>query len=109
MKPVKMGQRCSTGWFGRPSTSEHGARSTKVHAVVDGRVLCGYRPHHTMIYQWCSASINFRYLECPRCKEKAGVKRLRQLEAEKKAIEEEIARLSPRRPRRLRLRRKASS
>ena len=61
----------STGWFGRASEDGHNAKNTKVHCLRDGKPLCGYKPHKTMQYQFCSDSIMHSYIECPKCKEEA--------------------------------------
>ncbi len=60
----------STGWFGRPSPVPGGTGiATNVHYVKpDGKVACGYKPHKTMEFQWCSHGLNFPYLECKGCK-----------------------------------------
>lgn len=61
----------STGYFGRPSPVPGGTGiSTNVHYVgADGKPVCGYKPHKTMEFQWCSDGLNFQYLECKGCKE----------------------------------------
>ena len=61
----------STGWFGRASEQGHSAKSTKVHLLVNGKPVCGYKPHKTMQFQWCASSIMNSYIECSECKEKA--------------------------------------
>ena len=79
MKKPEEDRHYGTGWFGRPQQhGSHYARWTKVHVVVVtdglgeiGRVLCGYKPHRTMEYQFCTRGIRFDYIESPRCKERA--------------------------------------
>lgn len=58
----------ATGWFGRPSTELHKAAATMVHVIADGKPICGYAPHKTMAFQFCSNGINYQYTECPACK-----------------------------------------
>lgn len=60
-----------TGYYGRPSTSEHSARVTNVHLTNSkGNGLCGYVPHPTMKFQWCSVTPILQYVECATCKRK---------------------------------------
>ena len=65
------------GWFGRP-----GREGTNVHVVnPEGKVLCGYKPHPTMQFQWSVWADRYwvkKYVECKRCKERA----LRQIDRE---------------------------
>lgn len=58
----------STGFYGRPSAPDQSAKVTSVHLVRSGKGLCGYKPHHTMQFQWCSNNPEWQYIECPRCK-----------------------------------------
>jgi len=59
------------GYFGRAHENGHSVKNSKVHAIYKGRVLCGYKPHETMKFQWCSTDVMFSYIECPICKKKA--------------------------------------
>lgn len=59
----------STGWYGRATEHGHSAKSTKVHLLVNGKPVCGYKPHKTMQFQWCSYST--MYIECDECKKRA--------------------------------------
>jgi hypothetical protein len=62
------------GYFGRPFNFKHKSLSTKTHIVENNKVLCGYKPHKTLSFQWCSFVSNERtvdMVECPKCKEKA--------------------------------------
>ncbi len=59
----------ATGYFGIPGSSRG---SFTVHVVRDdGRPLCRYRPRKEMRLQWCAHGIQWDYLECSGCKEKA--------------------------------------
>ena len=42
----------------------------KTHIVKEGKVLCGYRPHKTMEFNWCAGIDRLEYLECDKCKMK---------------------------------------
>jgi hypothetical protein len=60
------------GYFGRANENGHSARHTKTHVINDRKVLCGYKPHKTMMFQWCSNGLGFpSTIECVSCKEKA--------------------------------------
>jgi len=56
------------GWFGRCFNKDHKSLSTKTHIVKEGKVLCGYIPHKTMEFQFCSGISQLEYLECDKCK-----------------------------------------
>lgn len=60
------------GYFGRPFNFKHKSLSTKTHIFINGKVLCGYKPHKTLKFQWCAIDIknNLYYVECGKCKEK---------------------------------------
>lgn len=57
-----------TGYYGKPGTHY----TSGVHAVRDGKPLCGYRPAKTMVFQWCANGIQHDYLECDRCRERVN-------------------------------------
>jgi len=58
----------TTGYFGRASQRPGGdARTTQVHILRNGKCLCGYKPHKTMLFHWNSSNINLDYAECPTC------------------------------------------
>lgn len=61
----------STGWYGIAGGAS--SDSSKVHALANGRPLCGWKPRPAMEYQWCAGGICFPYLECDRCKAKAHI------------------------------------
>lgn len=61
------------GWFGRPFNYKHKSLATKTHIVNEEKVLCGYKPHKTMEFQWCKTIEGIDeldYVECNKCKEK---------------------------------------
>ena len=61
------------GWYGRCFNKNHKSLSTKTHVVSDvikGKVLCGYKPHKTLEFNWCATNNNMIYLECNKCKTK---------------------------------------
>src|SRR3989304_5387785 len=59
-----------TGYFGRTTEKRQKALSTKVHIIGnDGRCFCGYRPHKTLQFIWCSNGVVLDYVECDRCKD----------------------------------------
>lgn len=53
------------GWFGIPGGPEW--RSTKTHAMVNGKPLCGSRLGENMEFQWCSTIEGNHLPECKRC------------------------------------------
>lgn len=55
----------STGWWGFPGRDNG---SSKVHAVVDGKALCGKTPHPKSEFQWCCHGINREFIDCQACK-----------------------------------------
>jgi hypothetical protein len=62
------------GYFARPFNFKHKSFSTKTHIVENNKVLCGYKPHKTLSFQWCkflrgSSEDNLDYLECNKCRE----------------------------------------
>jgi len=59
-----------TGWYGRATENDHRAMFTMVHFVEDGKPICGYRPHKTMIFQFCASGFYDNYVECPACRRK---------------------------------------
>ena len=58
------------GYFGRAFDFKHKGLTTKTHVVENNKVLCGYTPHKTLSFQWCSFSVyaSIEMIECPRCK-----------------------------------------
>ncbi len=58
---ARQGFSTSTGYFGIP-----GRIGGMVHAVRDGRPLCGRRDPRA-VYLWCAWGWVFSYLECRRC------------------------------------------
>lgn len=73
MEEKEINQKFITGWFGRAHEDNHSSISTKVHVVkLSGGTLCGYKPHKTMKFQFCSTGIVLGYVECPTCEKKAG-------------------------------------
>jgi hypothetical protein len=60
--------KLQTGYFARPVNGPTG-KSTNVH-IVDGRMpICGYKPHHTMQFQWNANGVVLSYVGCEKCKE----------------------------------------
>ena len=58
-----------TGYFARPFNYYHKSKTTMVHIVDnDNKPICGYKPHRTMKFQWCSLSVYLIYVECKKCK-----------------------------------------
>ena len=69
-----------TGYFGRPSMPGQSGIATQVHLVKSGgKGLCGYKPHPTMKFQWCSPFPNWGYVECPSCRKKYRTQILKEL------------------------------
>jgi len=66
---MKFNNKCgTTGWYGRPTENGLPARVTKyVHFILNGRPVCGYKPHPTMQLQWCASGRILRYIDCPKC------------------------------------------
>jgi len=60
-----------TGYFARATEEGHRAKFTQVHIVDDyDKPLCGYKPHKTMQFYFCSIGVYLPYIECKRCKVK---------------------------------------
>lgn len=62
MKPTT-----STGWWGIPGQTD-GGRNSRVHAVQDGKPVCGQIFHPLAEFQWCCDGFVRRYIECEKCK-----------------------------------------
>ncbi len=61
------------GWFDRCFNVKHKSLSTKTHIFNGDKVLCGYKPHKTMEFQWCVGIGNLDFItfvECDKCKNK---------------------------------------
>jgi len=60
----------ATGWFGIPGGPSH--KSTKVHYVWDWgskpEPVCKARIDPRMIFQYCAAGFEARYVECAHCR-----------------------------------------
>ena len=65
-----------TGYFGRPSTDKQTGKWTKVHVVKNGKPICYYKPHKTMLFQWNSYGINYSYIECKKCRNTVNRKKI---------------------------------
>ncbi len=63
----------TTGYYGRASGEGGRALSTKSHAQENGKNLCGYRPHDTLIFQWCAADWVLNYIDCVGCRAKLAL------------------------------------
>jgi hypothetical protein len=59
----------TVGYFGRAFTSKHKSLTTKTHIVDNDKVLCGYKPHKTMSFQWCIIGEGIDRLDCVECNE----------------------------------------
>ena len=60
----------TTGYFARPTVGKRRAKWTMTHVVRNNKVLCGYKPHRTMMFQWCGNS-DVVVAECAECRRKA--------------------------------------
>jgi len=59
-----------TGYFGRATNGKLSKKVSKyIHSVVNNKPICRYKPHPTMIFQWC-ATDNVTYVDCPQCLKK---------------------------------------
>jgi len=61
------------GYFSRAFNKDHKSLSTKTHIIDNDKILCGYKPHKTMQFQWCIIGVGVDRLdvvECDKCKEK---------------------------------------
>jgi len=61
------------GYFARATEGKKTAKTTMTHVIHLGKVLCRYKPHKTMNFQWCSMGINertFETIECKECRKK---------------------------------------
>ncbi len=58
------------GWFGRPTSKGQKALTTNTHVIIKkGICLCGYRPHESLKFQWCTDSnLSMDLIECSKCK-----------------------------------------
>lgn len=54
----------ATGWWGIPGRENPLA---KIHAVCDGKAICGKIPHVKSIFQWCANGLYRSYVECKTC------------------------------------------
>lgn len=76
----------ATGYFARAGKPDNAmAKATKVHALKNGKAMCGYRPHKTMSFQWNSNGLVYGYIDCPSCKKLAAEILQANLPVEKKA------------------------
>ena len=66
--PVGWDNELQTGWYGIPSRE---GGSVHVLSLVTNRPLCGMKPHRKAEFQWCAHGVNFSYVECKRCNERA--------------------------------------
>lgn len=57
-----------TGFYGIP-----GRVGGAVHVFRRGIALCGMKPHRKAVFNWCAMRIELSYIECARCKERAGL------------------------------------
>jgi hypothetical protein len=57
------------GYFGRAFNFKHKSLTTKTHIVNNDRVLCGYKPHKTLSFQWCIIGVGINKLDIVECKE----------------------------------------
>lgn len=62
-----------TGYFARATEKGHKAAYTKTHLILDGKPMCGYKPHKTMQFVWNAQGAHKPYVECNKCKEKYDV------------------------------------
>lgn len=62
-----------TGYFARATEKGHKAAYTKIHLTLDGKPMCGYKPHKTMQFVWNAQGAHKPYVECNKCKEKYDV------------------------------------
>jgi hypothetical protein len=59
------------GFFARATKGKQRAKFTITHIVDFDKVLCGYKPHKTMRFQWCCIGLREEYVECKKCLKKA--------------------------------------
>jgi len=62
------------GYFARTFNKNHKSLSTKTHIVHDDKILCGYKPHKSMQFQWCASVNSLEYLECEKLQSKENLK-----------------------------------
>lgn len=67
---IKIINMLQTGYFARATEKGHKNKSTISHLLKDGKVLCGYKPHKTMQFLWCSTGAKMSHVECNKCKNK---------------------------------------
>ncbi len=70
----------TTGYFGIPGRTNERA---KVHAVDGHQPICGTKMHRDSEYQFCASFIDYRMLECKRCRKIVAEQRA---QAEAKAL-----------------------
>jgi hypothetical protein len=60
------------GYFARATTLQHKAVATQTHVVLQGKCLCGYKPHKTLRFQWNSMQdmTPIVYIECKKCRDR---------------------------------------
>lgn len=59
-----------TGNFARSTENGHSAKQTQIHLVINGKPICGYKPHETMKFQFNANFPHMPYLGCKSCKKK---------------------------------------
>ena len=68
---IKAKPKRGTGYYARASENGHKACATRyVHLVENGKPICGYKPHPTMQFMFCSVGFYMDYVDCPTCREK---------------------------------------
>jgi hypothetical protein len=72
----------AVGYFGRAFNKDHKSLSTKTHIAINNKVICGYKPHKTLSFQWCSMGDNLDYVECDKCKQKFILLEIKRLKKE---------------------------
>jgi len=60
------------GYFARAHEDGHDARWTKTHFLVDGKPICGYKPHPTMLLYPCAYEWDTMRPECKKCAQRLG-------------------------------------
>ena len=64
-RPQGAYHQMSTGWFGIPGKTP--PVDGKVHAVHQGKTICGWKPESPYQFQWCAHGINLPMIDCSKC------------------------------------------
>jgi hypothetical protein len=69
-----MNKTNATGYFRKVSASIQKKAGTEIHYIMsNGKCACGYKPHPSMEFVWCSDGSVLDFLECSKCRQRWGM------------------------------------